>query len=354
MRVSRLVASLFVTGASLAAGCPSSNTGNLTRAEYDAQFVPALCDAVEACAGATVSQVFLAAAGGCEAGFGAGWENAVVPAMDMAIARGTVTYDAAAARACLDALRANPCGFNANGPAAIACQRVFVGSQPAGGPCSLNEECGVEQFCSITTACPGTCQARRTSGQDCSEDRHCAAGLACQDGMCTAPPREGAGCTELGDCALGLLCASGQCRPVDDVLVGAEGTSCNLQMGPLCRDGLSCVVDMVSVAGATFVCRMPAAAGGTCRLGIPTQCPVGFACVGTDPMRADFEGTCEPVPSTEDAPCDALSGCAAGLRCDDGNCVRVRDNGEACETSSQCASGQCNGGTCVAPMLCGT
>ena len=33
--------------------------------------------------------------------------------------------------------------------------------------------------------------------------------------------------------------------------------------------------------------------------------------------------------------------------------MRVRDNGEACETGSQCASGQCVSGVCAAPMLCG-
>jgi hypothetical protein len=354
MRASRSAASLFVTVASLVAGCPSSNTGNLSRAEYDAQFVPALCDAVEACAGSTVSQIFLAASGGCEGGFGAGWENAVVPAMDMAIARGTVTYDAAAARACLDALRADPCSFTNNGAAALACQGVWRGTQPAGGPCSLNEECGVEQFCSLTTACPGTCQARRTSGQDCGEERHCAAGLTCSDGMCVAPPREGAGCTELGECGLGFLCSGGQCRPVDEVLVGAEGTSCNLQTGPLCRDGLSCVVDMIMPGGATFVCRAGVAAGAACRLGIPSQCPAGQACGGVDAMRLDFDGTCEPVPSAEGAACDGLSGCAEGLRCTEMACVRVRDNGESCEMSSQCASTQCLSGTCAAPMLCGS
>ncbi|MBX7191362.1 MAG: hypothetical protein K1X94_04865 [Sandaracinaceae bacterium] len=351
MRTTLFVSS--IVGSLALAGCPSSNTGNLSRADFESQFTNAACDAIEACAGATVSDVFLSAAGGCEGAFGSAYRNGASPVYDMATARGTVTYNGAHARACLDALRASPCSLTGNGAAAIACQDVFVGTTAAGGACSINEECGVDQFCSITTACPGTCQARRTSGQDCSDDRHCAAGLSCRDSMCQAQPMVGAGCTELAGCSLGLLCSMGQCRPVDEVLVGTEGASCNLQTGPLCREGLSCVVDSVAPGGATFVCRGAVAAGAACRLGLPAQCPDGQYCSETNLMRLDFDGVCAPLPSTEGAACD-LSGCAEGLRCTSNVCVRLRNNGEACETPSQCASGVCTSSVCVAPMLCGS
>jgi hypothetical protein len=338
--------------AALSSGCPSSNTGGLPMTQFSAEFGTAACDALEACAGETVARVFIDAAGGCDSAFIAPYRNAAEPLIEEALARGTVVYDPVAARACLDALEANPCSLTNNGSAALACQAVYEGMLPAGGACSLNEECGVDQFCSIEGACPGTCQARRSSGQACTDERHCAAGLTCREGMCVAPAMEGAGCTELGGCTLGMLCSGGQCRPNDEVLVGTEGASCNLMTGPLCADGFSCVVDTVAAGGATFVCRAAVAAGADCRLGVPAQCPAGQACAGTDLMRLDFDGTCAPVPSTEGAACD-LSGCAAGLRCTDDVCVRVRDNGEACEAAAQCASTVCTGGVCVAPMLCG-
>lgn len=349
----RSLAPALLASAALSAGCPSSNTGALPMEAFSTEFTMSACDALEECAGETVARVFIGAAGGCDTAFAAGYRNGAEPVIEQAIARGTITYDATRARACLDALGADPCTLTNNGRAAVVCQGVYSGTLPAGGACSLNEECGVEQFCSTTTACPGTCQARRTSGQPCGEERHCAAGLTCTDEVCVAPPMVGAGCTELGGCALGMLCSAGQCRPVDEVLVGAEGATCSLQNGPLCLPGLSCVVDTVGMGGATFVCRAGVAAGAACRTGIPAQCPEGQACSGTDLMRLDFDGTCAPVPTMEGAACD-LSGCANGMKCEMDVCVRVRDNGEACETSSQCASSLCSMGTCVAPMLCGS
>lgn len=349
-------ASLFAAPAVLAllAGCPSTNSSSITQDQFDTMFPDAACAAIEACAGDTVARIFLGGAGGCDAAFGAAYRNAAGPAYDQAVARGTVVFDPVAARACLAALEADPCTLSNNGTAALACQDVFQGTQPAGGACSINEECGVDQFCSFTTACPGTCQARRTSGQSCTDERHCSAGLTCgTDGMCVAPRMVGAGCTEIGECPLGMLCNGGQCRPHEEVLVGTEGGTCSLMTGPLCAPGLSCVVDEVGAGGATFVCRAAVAAGAACRLGIPAQCPAGQACSETDAMRLDFDGVCAPVPSTEGATCD-LSGCAEGLRCTDEVCVRIRDNGEACETPTSCASGQCMGGVCVAPMLCGS
>ncbi len=355
MRHAAILSPVLALGAALAAGCPSSTSGGLPMSQFADEFGVAACDAVEACAGPTVSSVFFASAGGCDAAFVAGYRNALLPIVEQAIDRGTVTYDPAAARACINALRADPCSLTNNGSAAVACQDVWQGTQPAGGACSINEECGVEQFCSITTACPGTCQARRTSGQSCNEERHCAAGLACTDGMCVAPPMTGAGCMDLGGCGLGSLCSGGQCRPVDEVLIANEGQACNLQMGPLCQEGLSCVVDAVMPGvGATFVCRARVAAGAACRVGLPSQCPEGQACAETDAMRLDFDGVCAPVPSTEGATCDTLSGCASGMRCADAVCMRVRENGETCTSGGQCASTTCTGGTCVAPMLCGS
>lgn len=349
-----LFSASLALGTLLAAGCPNSNTGAIPMDQFGAEFGMAACDAVESCAGPTVSGVFFAAAGGCDAAFVASYRNALLPLVNQGVARGTVTYSPTQARACVDAMRASPCTISNNGAAAIACQNVWQGSQPAGGACSLNEECGVNQFCSFNMACPGACQARRTAGQMCSDDRHCAAGLTCPAGTCVAPPMVGVACEGLGGCSLGLLCSGGQCRPGSEVLISNEGQACNLQMGPLCREGLSCVVDTVGAGGATFVCRARVAAGAACRLGLPAQCPEGQACTGTNLMGLDFDGTCAPAPAMEGASCDAISGCAPGFKCDGRNgCVRVRENGDTCETANNCASGFCTGGVCVAPTLCG-
>lgn len=349
-----ILSASLALGTLLATGCPSTSSGDIPADQFGAEFGAAACDAVEACAGPVVSDVFFSAQGGCDAAFVATYRNALLPLVNQGVARGTIVYSPSAARACLDALEANPCTLTNNGAAAVACQDVWQGTQPAGGACSLNEECGVDQFCAFNMACPGACQARRTSGQTCVEERHCAAGLTCTDGMCVAPPMAGVACEGLGGCSLGLICSGGQCRQSSEVLIANEGQACHLQMGPLCREGLSCVVDMVGAGGATYVCRAPAAAGAECRLGLPAQCPVGQACSETNLMRLDFDGICAPAPSTEGAACDTITGCATGFRCTDAACVRVRENGDTCTGGGQCASGVCTGGVCVAPTLCGS
>ena len=350
-----ILSASFALTALLATGCPSSSSAPIPIEDFGAEFGTAACDAVEACTGPTVSNIFFAPAGGCDAAFVASYRNALLPLVNQGVARGTITYSGTDARACVDALHADPCTLTNNGAAAVACQNVWQGNQPAGGACSLNEECGVDQFCTFDMACPGACQARRTSGQTCTEERACAPGLTCNgEGMCAAPPMVGVACEGLGGCSLGLLCSGGACRPSSEVLIANEGQACHLQMGPLCREGLSCTVDMIAAGGATYICRALAAPGGACRIGLPAQCPAGQACTETDLMRLDFDGICAPAPSTEGATCDAIAGCASGFRCTDNACVRVRENGDTCTAAGQCGSGVCTSGMCVAPRLCGS
>src|SRR5436190_17712275 len=65
---------------------------------------------------------------------------------------GRIHYDAAAARACIDALAAISCSALAagNGPAPEACKQVFTGTVADGQPCVSDAECLTGGFCAAS------------------------------------------------------------------------------------------------------------------------------------------------------------------------------------------------------------
>ena len=331
------IAACVVLGA-VSFGC--YNISDFPMERFAAEYGRAACDAAEACAGAANSDLFFAAGGGCDTAVIAAFRNGQLPSMMQRMERGQVVYSASEARRCIDALRASPCTSVNNGEAALACQNVWRGDQSEGSVCGTPEDCGEDQFCSLLTY-PATCQPRLPATTPwCSSDRDCAAGLACRQRACVQPRNLGETCAALGDCRFGLLCGAGVCRPVSEVLALDEGQPCNAEVGPLCREGLSCVVEGMSIAGTDYVCRRPAVAGGPCRAGVPSQCPAEHTCsaAGVGP-----DGVCEPT--TDELRCDAISGCSAGFVCWDGICLRVRENDEPCAdlspVSVPCASLSC-------------
>ena len=78
-------------------------------------------------------------------------------------AAGTSRYDGAAARRCLEALRADPCGERPPD----ACAQVFVGTVSVGWPCQRHDDCADDGWCSIGAACPGVCARRTPLGASC-------------------------------------------------------------------------------------------------------------------------------------------------------------------------------------------
>jgi hypothetical protein len=85
--------------------------------------------------------------------------------------------------------------------------------------------------------------------------------------------------------------------------------------------------------------------GGHCAL------PAG-AGTGAD-AGPEATGTCKALPPAGAACAD--DACAEGLRCDPdtGKCVKLGEEGDACDADDACASAACRGGKCASPGRCG-
>ena len=267
-------------------------------------------------------------------------------------ARGTTT-DAAAVRACADALETTPC----EGPPPDAC-RLAPGALVDGTPCSSGLQC-VSRHCEAnpTGGC-GRC-GRPDPSATC-EPWLVGTAAACGGEICVwvfdgdgpvgkcAPPRgpvAGESCTEAGDCARGYTCrrGAGVCEPGH-----GRGARCDSTARESCAAGLECV-------------------GGAC------------ASRGKDGERCEGYGLADIAIDTCDGAlaCDAdTKHCAAvalvapGGTCDDatlrcergyckhdggrtGTCVAKKQQGDACDpadTRDRCEGlARCIDGRCRLP-----
>ncbi|UJR80023.1 hypothetical protein [Sandaracinus amylolyticus] len=343
-------------------GCDEGG-GSITLDEYGAESAEATCATIERCYGPDLVEAL--AGPDCVGSAQRTLEQASLPQIEAAIAAGTVQYDGAAARECVDAVADASCAAidRASLP---ACEDAFVGTVAAGGACALDEECAGDAFCRIELTCPGTCQARVPSGSACEGDDECQAALRCLGGTCQAPAREGAACgggTEI-ECAAGLVCLgqqepsatmpegrTGLCRSLPATQTAAIGATCDPDNGPLCVSGVSCALIGVT-AGTTpvFECVAASTSGGACNLGFPDPCPFDHTCEGVDLAMGDFEGTCVALPRAGE-PCPN-NRCGRDAWCSSGTCRAVQSIGSACTSDADCFSGFCDGGTCAEGVLC--
>lgn len=179
-----------------------------------------------------------------------------------------------------------------------ACGSMWIGQSESGSTCGLGIEsfvCAPGNDCVLTPELCGTCQPRRSVGEDCDEDNRCAQSGQCVGGVCVARALPGMPCGQAG-CVLGARC-------VDDVCAGpqrsAVGESCaNLETCPYksdCIDGLcveanrlgqSCGDDQTCASNVCTdgVCVAPSAAGVACENG--STCVSGVC----------SEGMCAPLP----------------------------------------------------------
>lgn len=325
-----------------------------------AEYASTTCQLIHDCYGDVAAQIF---AGGtlteCETRLTASFDNGTLPRYQAALAMNTMTYDASQAGACLDAVQVLGCAVGTQRSPA-ACDALFVGHVAAGGACAIDEECVGDSFCSVTTACPGTCQARSGSGAACTRDEGCQSGLKCTSSACAAPGGMGAACqgTTHVECGGGLSCvggsttATGICNTTASVFSIASGQPCNLAMSQLCQSGLSCTATSLTVqecvAGGLT-------AGTACHAAVPDQCGAGLYCNDLAVGMGDIDGTCATLP-TDGQPCATggflTSPCVNGLSCHDGTCHTINANGGSCMTGDDCFSGLCNGTTCAAPPYC--
>jgi len=369
----KLVAIVMLTASFTACGGSSSDlsASSIPLDQVPAELARAFCQAERNCSPFYYSVGF--ANTDCVSTLTEQFKQATFDQLQAAIDSKTLKYDGTLARQCVNALSAGSCE-NLDNNLPDACQKTFAGTVKNGENCNLDQECAGLSRCDITGAtCPGACAARSSAGVACGKDSDCALGLTCSTATqhCAKPAARGEACKgDAAECAAGLLCVgnddttnkSGTCKTEAETLTGKQGDSCDLQTGPWCQSGLSCVVDSLSVKGALATCHDAADAGGDCGFGLPSQCPTGQACpiALTDLASGTVTAKCATLPGEGEACGSVLSfeRCAANLICDQTTtplkpvCVKRRDLGESCSNDALCNSAHCVGNSCVPESAC--
>ncbi|HKP60219.1 MAG TPA: dickkopf-related protein [Polyangiales bacterium] len=304
----------------------------------------AICDALEKCVGAAK----LAALTGredCKQRYTESFQQDDLGSLDASIKAGTVKLDAGKLETCYKDTRALGCAVHAERLPA-SCQAAIAGQQDEGEICSLDIDCVSEHFCPIGAECPRHCEPTREVDADCERDAECQSGLLCTNGHCAAPAKQGDHCAGNSGkiCALGLSCMGssdqipGTCQTNASIQAGALNAPC-MPGGTLCKEGLSCAYD----GGAGFKCQAAVKKGETCRLALPTQCPIDTYC---NAAEVTVTGTCVALPVDGEA-CVLGDDCAARHICVVGDdqsaiCHRIADIGEPCAADQLCRSGVCD------------
>jgi hypothetical protein len=229
------------------------------------------------------------------------------------LARGTVTYDAAAGGRCIEAFRASP-GQCDGTPAEVAdCDGVFRGTLPEGAACTDGIECAGFPESALCLD-----QDSDSTGPVCTPIRRAQPVRAARGESCT-----------------------GTCRPVD----GVEGCIFSGTYPPvLCfiEDGLYC-------AGATSTCEPLIAEGGACaREPDFPGCVPGALCEHERcvPVRGEGESCLVDICTTPlECPSPSAFACGPGLRCASAEpvplCIVPQPDGSTCRSPAECASGWC-------------
>jgi hypothetical protein len=224
---------VVVFACAAAAGCGGGGTPE-PLGQFESQFVAAFCQRVLACC----SSAEFAAVGlqivdqaSCETAFAPGPQSALGSGPGLVDA-GLATYNGDAARACLDAVAALPCGMWRSPlmpPNVPQCDGVFVGTLPAGSACTSSPECASD-FCTNDSSGGISCAAPVGLAQSC-EFAPCVAGL-----HCVSPPGGGGPSTcQAQTFALGSPCFSDQDCTSD--ICTADTTNPSVSH---CAQGMSC------------------------------------------------------------------------------------------------------------------
>lgn len=321
------------------------------------QFADAICRFVDRC---QFTAVFSGVVGEpCTEFMTRQFEDATIARMQPLIETGEVSYNPVGTRSCIRAIDNLACTIDF-ASLTSACLDSFQGNRAVGQSCSETESCGDGQFCSKSDQCPGRCEFQGSADAGCTSDAACEFGLTCAGGTCAGPAAINGRCGGDGPaCEGGLYCdgengGPGRCQVYTDGLVD-EGEICDIAAGPLCNEGLACIVEVRGLS-AEFRCRVRVDENARCAPGFPDHCDDGFYCGGTDinGFVPDLDGRCRALPSEGQAcgQAPAFKVCALGNICDGDLCKPRGRLGDACQTNDACYSGQCTDGVCGVNQLC--
>lgn len=230
------------------------------------------------------------------------------------------------------------CDYGYRCSAGLFCnERLHCETSRQTGEACTPGSCAEGLYCDAAGDAGATCTRERLEGETCLEDRACAEGLFCDslDGRCasTAPLAEGAACSLNQRCEEGLACVGGsEGRRGSCIVAGAEGAPCALATD--CEAHLTCP----AADGGQRVCSRRNAPGEPCSQ--ERDCPITATCAG---------GVCVALGTPGDS-CDAIpclwGTCAAA----DGGamCIGFAPPNAPCSAASECGSGSCVDGRCLA------
>lgn len=339
----------------LASGCSSSDDSKpgdpgIPFEDLPAELTTAVCQLLAGC-GAELTAVYLPNED-CETLQQRIFVDSDYPGLAAAVDAGRVVYHPTAARACLDAIANGSCDALLGGLPKV-CDDTIEGTIPLGAACTVDAECGSSRYCDASTACPGKCAERGSSGAPCVEDSACGRGLVCTPaGTCATPIAKGAACDEKGaPCVAGAFCfgatadTQGRCSDVDTLFTTNEGQACDVASGPLCSLDLTCV----PTGGTSGTCEEPSSLGQGCAAAFPDGCGSDAHCE----LGTDGTGTCVALPGAGE-PCAQVFGpqCKPFARCVNGTCRNLQRLGGNCEADIMCYSGNCDASVCKSTDAC--
>jgi hypothetical protein len=196
------------------------------------------------------------------------------------------------------------------------------GSRLAGAACGTGSQC-TSTYCAATTATCGICAGLAPAGGDCTVDDDCKPQLVCGGlGLCVTPGGAGAACDDNTPCRYGYYCSGGTCAAARTT-PGApctESGSCEILKGLFCN-GTVC---------ARILTAQPGDACGVVGGTSVAACAAGD-CISSDPVNDPNSGTCTSLAGDGEA------------------CGSAVSTGVDCESPSTCTNGRCalpNGTTC--------
>lgn len=278
----------------------------------------------------------------------------------------------AQARACLDELA------SCNGTDSFSrgsCRDMVEGRVALGSACQRSEDCAGDAFCELTSSeCPGTCAARKGSGESCQSDNECSAGngytycdrdasgSVCRTLPVSSKATLGQPCTRrlTGAQTLSLCVDSLWCGPVEGQPAMATLGTCQapIPTGSPCSD-TDDLCDGSLCDTSAGVCRSVTLlehAGDSCNEEQFRWCNprLGLHCSEQGSCEAAGDGTAGSVCFNR----DFQPACNSGLYCQpaaaDGAqaiCQPLLPIGASCQLASSCDSGACAGSCQARPCL---
>ncbi len=285
------------------------------------------CDSNVKCNGGVAAYLSASVSAACAAEDLPSWDEVIASEIDA----GKLVFDSSAAELCLQALYDAGCSA-LGGNLPTACDQVWTGEVPPGGACRT-DDCD-SGYCGGPFGC-GTCASfLADDAGPCGSQGECAPNLFCgSDARCHPGSESGGTCEQVG--GIGDVCQ-------EPLACDQAGVCVSLGLGSpcpsngLCPTGLFCSYAATSRLGT---CQ-PRRDGGPCGEntnqalnGGESECSYGLRCVGLsfaqspDGGIATTGGQCLPLGDV-DAGCiplpagrQGITGCAAGLACQDGFCI---------------------------------